>query len=124
MIDHVSVAVRDLQRASAFYQVVLGVLGYTKLETRSAAIAFGKKYSELWINHRPRMTSVPDDSGAHVALRASTREMVDAFHAAALANGGLSDGEPGARPQHGEGYYSAFIRDPDGNKIEAVTFTR
>ena len=52
----------------------------------------------------------------------SSREMVDAFHAAALAHGGASDGAPGLRPQHGEGYYAAFIRDPDGNRIEAVTF--
>ena len=50
--------------------------------------------------------------------------MVDAFHAAALTHGGRSDGAPGLRPQHGEGYYAAFIRDPDGNRIEAVTFLK
>jgi len=122
MIDHVSVAVRDLQRAGTFYEVVLATLGYTKLETRSATIAFGKTYSEFWINHRPQMIAVSDDSGAHVALRAASREMVDAFHAAALANGGTSGGEPAFRPQHGDGYYAAFIRDLDGNRIEAVTF--
>jgi predicted lactoylglutathione lyase len=55
-------------------------------------------------------------------LRAASREAVDAFHAAALANGGASDGAPGMRPQFGEGYYAAFVRDPDGNRIEAVTF--
>ena len=49
-------------------------------------------------------------------------ELVDAFHAAALAAGGMRDGAPGLRPQYGEGYYAAFIRDPDGNRIEAVTF--
>ena len=58
------------------------------------------------------------------ALRATSREAVDAFHAAALANGGTSDGAPALRPQHGEGYYAAFVRDPDGNKIEAVTFLK
>jgi catechol 2,3-dioxygenase-like lactoylglutathione lyase family enzyme len=122
MIDHVSIAVRDLHRASAFYEAVLGALGYTKLETRPATIAFGKKYSEFWINHRPNMTAVAHDSGAHIALRAANPDMVDAFHAAALAQGGASDGAPGLRPQHGDGYYAAFIRDPDGNRIEAVTF--
>jgi catechol 2,3-dioxygenase-like lactoylglutathione lyase family enzyme len=50
--------------------------------------------------------------------------MVDAFHGAALAAGGASDGAPGLRPQHGEGYYATFVRDPDGNRIEAVTFVR
>jgi catechol 2,3-dioxygenase-like lactoylglutathione lyase family enzyme len=48
--------------------------------------------------------------------------LVDAFHAAVLAGGGSNDGVPGLRPQHGEGYYAAYIRDPDGNRIEAVTF--
>jgi catechol 2,3-dioxygenase-like lactoylglutathione lyase family enzyme len=50
--------------------------------------------------------------------------MVDAFHGAALAAGGASDGAPGLRPQHGEGYYATFVRDPDGNRIEAVTFVK
>ena len=124
MIDHVSISVRDLQSASVFYEAVLAALGYAKLEVRPATVAFGKRYSEFWVNHRPDMQPQPDGSGAHVALRASSREMVDAFHAAALAHGGASDGAPGLRPQHGEGYYAAFIRDPDGNRVEAVTFIK
>jgi catechol 2,3-dioxygenase-like lactoylglutathione lyase family enzyme len=124
MIDHVSVAVSDLQRAADFYEAVLATLGYAKLETRPATVAFGKKYSEFWINHRPDMMPLPADSGSHVALRAATRDMIDAFHAAALAHGGICDGAPGPRPQHGAGYYAAFIRDPDGNRIEAVTFLK
>src|SRR5262249_2065575 len=60
----------------------------------------------------------------HVGLRVRTIELVDAFHAAALAAGGSSDGAPGLRPHHGEGYYAAFVRDPDGNRIEAVTFLK
>jgi predicted lactoylglutathione lyase len=67
---------------------------------------------------------VDGDSGTHTALCVRTSELVDAFHAAALAAGGTSDGVPGLRPQHGEGYYAAFIRDPDGNRIEAVTFLK
>ncbi len=122
MIDHVSVSVSDLERSTAFYDAVLGVLGYAKLDTRPATVAFGRKYAEFWINHRPWMKAVEDDSGMHIALRASSEEVVHAFHAAALAAGGSSGGEPGLRPQHGDGYYAAFIRDPDGNRIEAVTF--
>jgi len=70
------------------------------------------------------MTAVAPASGAHVCFRARTTSMVDAFHAAALASCGVDDGAPALRPHHGDGYYAAFIRDPDGNRIEAVTFTK
>jgi catechol 2,3-dioxygenase-like lactoylglutathione lyase family enzyme len=122
MIDHVSVAVRDLAAAADFYEVVLGALGFAKLDDRATTVGFGKRYSEFWINHRPALAPVAPDSGLHIALRATSTAAVDAFHAAALAAGGTSDGPPGLRPQHGEGYYAAFIRDLDGNRIEAVTF--
>lgn len=122
MIDHVSIPVTDLDRAARFYEAVLSPLDYAKLETRPATVAFGKRYPEFWLNLRPGLQLQPDGGGAHVALRASSRGMVDAFHAAALANGGASDGAPGLRPHHGDGYYAAFIRDLDGNRIEAVTF--
>jgi catechol 2,3-dioxygenase-like lactoylglutathione lyase family enzyme len=122
MIDHVSVPVRDLDAAARFYQAVLATLGFTQLETRPATVGFGKKYSEFWINLRTGVAPVPPGSGAHVCFRARSTELVDAFHAAALNYGGSSDGAPGLRPQHGEGYYAAFVRDLDGNRIEAVTF--
>jgi len=123
MIDHVSVAVSDLPRALRFYEAVLGAIGYAALDIRGSTVGFGKNYSEFWINARPEMARIPPRSGAHIGLRARSAEAVDAFHAAALANGGASDGAPGLRPHDGpNGYYAAFIRDPDGNRIEAVTF--
>jgi catechol 2,3-dioxygenase-like lactoylglutathione lyase family enzyme len=85
-------------------------------------VGWGKKYSDFWINLRPNMTAVPPDSGTHVCLRAASKEAVSAFHDAALANGGSSDGTPGPRKNDDPRYYAAFIRDPDGNRIEAVTF--
>jgi catechol 2,3-dioxygenase-like lactoylglutathione lyase family enzyme len=123
MIDHVSIAVRDLAAAARFYQPLLATLGMSKLrEWPDAAIGYGKKYPEFWINKRAAMTAVAADSGMHIALRAPSTEAVDAFHAAALAGGGASDGAPGFRAEYHENYYAAFIRDPDGNRIEAVTF--
>jgi len=122
MIDHISIAVHDLAASTRFYEAVLAALGYAMLEVRPTTIGFGKSYAEFWINLRTGMTPAAAGSGAHVCLRARSPKMVDAFHAAALANGGTDDGKPGLRPQHGEGYYAAFIRDPDGNCIEAVTF--
>ena len=123
MIDHISVGVSDLDRSARFYEAVLAPLGLTKVrEWPDAAVGFGKTYPEFWINRRDAMARVPDDSGVHIALRATSREAVDAFHAAALAAGGSSDGAPGLRPEYSPRYYGAFIRDPDGNRIEAVTF--
>jgi len=124
MIDHVSIPVRDLAAATRFYEAVLAPLGFTRLETRPATVGFGKSYAEFWINLRKDMSPAPPGHGAHVCLRARATDVVDAFHAAALAGGGESDGAPGLRPQHGEGYYAAFIRDLDGNRIEAVTFVK
>ncbi len=124
MIDHVSVAVRDLAAAARFYENVLATLGFAKLEARPATVGFGKQYPEFWINLRDGMAPAPKDSGTHVCFRARSPDLVDAFYQAALAAGGTSDGAPGLRPQHGEGYYAAFIRDPDDNRIEAVTFVR
>ena len=124
MIDHVSVGVRDLERAAHFYEAVLAALGLTRLVTRPATIGFGKNYPEFWINLRAGMAQVSPDSGSHVCLRTKSTAEVDAFHAAALQAGGSSDGAPGLRPHDRVRYYAAFVRDPDGNRIEAVTFPR
>jgi catechol 2,3-dioxygenase-like lactoylglutathione lyase family enzyme len=123
MIDHVSIAVRDLQGCGRFYEAVLATLGYAKLAVRPATIGFGKKYPEFWLNERRVMMPVDADSGNHICLRASSVEAVQAFHEAALKCGGVSDGAPGPRSGQIAGYYAAFIRDPEGNKIEAATFT-
>ncbi|MHC1943337.1 VOC family protein [Bradyrhizobium sp. UFLA06-06] len=122
MIDHVSVGVRDLERAARFYEPTLAALGLSRLVTRPATIGFGKAYPEFWINLRAAMSQVPHESGTHICLRAKTTAEVDAFHTAALALGGLSDGPPGLRPHDRVRYYAAFVLDPDGNRIEAVTF--
>jgi catechol 2,3-dioxygenase-like lactoylglutathione lyase family enzyme len=125
MIDHVSLAVRDLKVSERFYTALLAVLGMSKQrEWPDAAVGYGKKYPELWINRRAEMPRVAADSGVHICLRASTTEAVDAFHTAALAAGGASDGAPGFRAHYHDNYYAAFIRDPDGNRIEAVTFVK
>src|SRR6476660_5398760 len=98
MIDHVSVGVSDLDRAARFYETTLAPLGLTRLVTRPATVGFGTSFPEFWINFRAGMTEVTPDSGGH------------------------SDGAPGLRPHDRVRYYAAFVRDPDGNRIEAVTF--
>jgi len=114
MIDHVSVAVSDLAKAEPFYAALLAPLGMRKLrEWPNAAVGFGKKYPEFWINQRAAMPRVADDSGVHICLRATDTRAVEDFHAA-----------PGPRTEYHSSYYAAFVRDPDGNRIEAVTFLR
>ena len=122
MIDHVSIGVADLEKSTAFYESVLAPVGPQKLMANTHTVGFGKNYPEFWLNHRPQKNRTADDDGAHICLRAKTAAAVDAFFAAGLERGATSDGEPGPRPEYSSSYYSAFIHDIDGNKIEVVTF--
>jgi catechol 2,3-dioxygenase-like lactoylglutathione lyase family enzyme len=124
VIDHISIAVRDLEASGRFYEAVLATLGYARLRVQADTLGFGKRYPEFWLNHRPGMAPAPADSGHHVCLRAEDVNAVEAFHQAALRAGGGCDGPPGLRPEYSVSYYAAFIRDPEGNRIEAVTFLR
>ena len=122
MIDHISIAVSDLAASAAFYEAVLAPLGLTRLVDRPHTVGFGKRYPEFWLNARPGMAAAGGDTGLHICLRARTTAAVAAFHAAALAHGGADDGAPGMRDAATAPYFAAFIRDPDGNKIEAASF--
>lgn len=122
MLDHVSVPVANLEVSAGFYDKVFEPLGLTRLAERERTIGFGKKYPEFWLNLRLGMIAAAEDIGFHCCLRAPSKDAVEAFHEIALENGGQSAGEPGERQAAMTTYFGAFIRDPDGNKIEAVTF--
>ncbi len=122
MIDHVSIEVTDLEKSTLFYERVLEPLRMVKIKETRNTTGFGKKYSEFWINLRTGMPLPTPTSGAHVCLRAPDIQAVDNFYRAALENGAKKDGDPGLRPQYTKNYYAAFIKDPDGNRIEVVTF--
>ena len=124
MIDHVSVGVADLARAAGFYEAAFAPLGLKKLVERPSTVGFGKDYPEFWINLRAGMATVPPESGTHICLRARSAAQIDAFHTAALKANGRSDGAPGPRPEYHASYYAAFVVDPDGNRIEVVTFLK
>lgn len=124
MIDHVSVGVADLERAARFYEAAFAPLGLTRLVTRPATVGFGKTYPEFWINLRAGMAKVRSESGTHICLRAKTTEEIEAFYLAALKAGGTDDGPPGIRPHDRVKYFAAFVADPDGNRIEVVTFPK
>jgi catechol 2,3-dioxygenase-like lactoylglutathione lyase family enzyme len=122
MIDHVSINIRDLDTSGAFYDAVFGTIGLARVVVKTDTIGFGKTYPEFWLNARPGSPPAAADSGTHICLRARTTDAVDAFHKAAIGAGGTDDGPPGMRPEYNDHYYAAFIRDPDGNRIEVVTF--
>lgn len=122
MIDHISVAVSDLQKSALFYERLLEPLGMKRLVEREKTVGFGKRYPEFWLNARPSMSSVSTDTGIHICLRARSEDAVNAFHKAAVENGGSDDGAPGGRQGEMTKYYGAFIKDPDGNKVEVATF--
>ena len=121
MIDHVSIGVRNLVAARAFYEAVLAEIGYAVIDDRPETVGFGKKYSDFWLNARPGLP-VGIDTGVHVCLRTRTKDQVDKFHKTALARGAEDAGAPGMRPHYADNYYAAFIKDVDGNVVEAVTF--
>ncbi len=122
MIDHISLSVSDLAKSTAFYKAVLATIGFETLAEREGTVGFGKKYPEFWLNHRPQMAQVEAESGVHIALRTKGRELVERFYDVALQAGATADGTPGLRSEYSESYYAAFIRDPEGNRIEVVTF--
>jgi catechol 2,3-dioxygenase-like lactoylglutathione lyase family enzyme len=122
MLDHVGIEVSDYERSKAFYEEALAPLGVKPLmEFQSASTGFGSDTEHgpkpyFWIHSRGR----PVVSGAHIAFAADDRDVVDAFHAAAVAAGGSDNGAPAPRPIYHPGYYGAFVLDPDGNNVEAV----
>ena len=119
MIDHISIGVSDISRTRKFYDAVLKPLGYSCLSEGEASLGYGKDQIQLWTNVAAKPIKPDMESGLHLCFTAPTRTSVDAFHKAALAAGGRSNGKPGLREDYGENYYAAFVIDPDGYRIEA-----
>ena len=123
ILDHIGFPVRDYAKSMAFYTAVLATLGITlikefKLSDDGADgyAGFGRTRPQFWIG-----TGEPMTGRLHVAFAAASREQVGAFYNAAMAAGGRDNGPPGLRPHYHENYYGAFVLDPDGHNIEAVT---
>ncbi|HEY4369628.1 MAG TPA: VOC family protein [Steroidobacteraceae bacterium] len=123
MIDHTGIGVANVARSAAFYDAALGALGLRRVvqlpeATGADAVAYGTQYPVFWIDRFH-----PHGIKQHTAFTAPGRAAVDAFHAAALRAGGKDNGPPGLRDTskgYPEGYYAAFVLDPDGNNMEAV----
>lgn len=121
MISYITIGASDIDRAGAFYDAALAALGSARQWRQGDWIGYGPDPEHATIMICPPQNGQPAraGNGIMVGLKAETPEQVDAFHAAALAHGGTCEGPPGPRPAYGEGYYLAYVRDPDGNKLSA-----
>ncbi len=121
MFSHITLGTDDLERARRFYNAVMPRLGLTEPFALPGTLVFGTMTG-------PKLFVVPPfdgnpattGNGTHAAFIAPDHASVDAFHHAALAHGGSDEGEPGLRPHYHPHYYGAYVRDPDGNKLQAV----
>ena len=114
-IDHLTLRVRDVETSRRFYEQALAPWGIRVVQSSQGPIGFGPEGSEdFWIKTGDPAAPV------HVAFLAPDRPTVEAFHAAALEAGGTDNGAPGLRPHYHDGYYAAYVLDPDGNNVEAV----
>jgi catechol 2,3-dioxygenase-like lactoylglutathione lyase family enzyme len=117
VIDHVTIRVSDYEASRAFYTTVLAPLGIEPYDDDTVPFTEWGDFS-IAADYKPVAQNV------HVAFPAKSREEVDAFHRAAIEAGYRDNGPPGERPEYHEGYYGAFVLDPDGNNVEAVFHDR
>ena len=124
-LDHVSIGVSNMKRARAFYDAVLAPLGMKPLMPvevggQLASVGYGNTdHPNFWIGLPINGRDATMGNGVHIAFAAPSREAVDDFYLAAIDQGGVEDGKPGLHEQYHPTYYAAFVRDPDGNKVEA-----
>ncbi|WP_283148177.1 VOC family protein [Silvimonas soli] len=120
LLSHASVGTNQFDKVAVFYDAVMATLGCKRILDYPGAIGYGAEYPEFWVQHPHDGKPASVGNGTHVGFTAISKAQVDAFHAAALAHGGKDDGAPGPREDYGAQYYGAFVRDLDGNKIEAM----
>jgi len=120
VLDHVSIQVDDVAAASAFYDAVFEPLGYRRIMDLGDTIGYGHDLPSFWIGARTDQTP---NRQSHLAFQAPSRAAVDGFLATAVAVGAEVLHEPRVWPEYHPGYYGAFVRDPDGNNVEAVHHT-
>jgi len=122
MLDHISLGVTDLERSRRFYDAALRPLGLVRtVDFQGRGSDYGAMAGQLGVEFT--ITAERDVTpllGMHVCFRAPDRASVRAFHGAALIAGGYDDGGPGVRSEYHPDYYAAFVRDPDGHRVEAV----
>jgi catechol 2,3-dioxygenase-like lactoylglutathione lyase family enzyme len=120
MLDHVAIQCTDLDISTSFYDTVLAPLGGREIVDLVDTIGYGVSAPEFWLG---RHNTGEGFRESHLAFTAPTREAVRAFFAAAIGIGAEVLHEPRVWPEYHPDYYGAFVRDPDGNNVEAVCHT-
>jgi catechol 2,3-dioxygenase-like lactoylglutathione lyase family enzyme len=121
MFDHVQVKVADFERSRAFYEAVFGTLGYKVVLEFEGVVGIGTNSHDMFeIAQASDEKNLPLSSAVHIAFKAKSEDEVRAFHKTALAHGAKDNGAPGPRPEYEEGYFAAFVVDPDGHNLEVV----
>jgi catechol 2,3-dioxygenase-like lactoylglutathione lyase family enzyme len=120
MLDHISIQCDDAAASARFYDAVLAAIGARRFKEFGPVIGYGTRAPSFWI--APRTDDIPNRQ-SHIAFRGETRAAVDAFVAAAVAQGAEVLHQPRVWPEYHPNYYGGFVRDPDGNNVEAVCHT-
>jgi len=117
MLDHLSIQCADLDASARFYDTVLAPLGARRIMDFGGVMGYGTEFPDFWLG--PQMTG-EGFRESHIAFHAPSRQAVAAFFEAAVADGAEVLHEPRVWPEYHESYFGAFVRDPDGNNVEAV----
>ncbi|QDO87240.1 VOC family protein [Ornithinimicrobium ciconiae] len=117
VIDHFGINCADLAASAHFYDRVLATLGMRRLLDHEVALGYGRDFPAFWIGSG---AAEGPNRETHIAFHAGSEDEVRAFHEAALALGAVELHAPRLWPEYHEGYFGAFVRDPDGNNVEAV----
>lgn len=121
MYSHITLGIDRFAEAEPFYDAIMDVLGHPVLFRHDSGKAWGEPTGpKLFIGKPFDGNPASTGNGTHAAFIAKSRAQVDAFHAAALAHGGSDEGAPGLRTWYHPNYYGAYVRDPEGNKLQAV----
>ncbi|HRX37136.1 MAG TPA: VOC family protein [Aestuariivirga sp.] len=125
ILSHITLGTNDKQRAALFYDAVLGTIGFNRLPKppeKPLAYDKGGSMPTIYIYTPEDGRPATWGNGTHIAFLAETKAQVHDFHTRALEFGGMSEGDPGPRPHYGANYYACYVRDPDGNKLQAVCY--
>ncbi|MEU8020969.1 VOC family protein [Micromonospora haikouensis] len=120
MLDHLGIQVRDVPASAAFYDAVLATLGARRLMEFGDVLGYGSDKPDFWLSPTTATTTTGAAHEAHIAFTAPDRVAVRAFHDAAVAVGAEVLHAPRVWPEYHPTYFGAFVRDPDGNNVEAV----